>query len=439
MKTLRFLLPLLTAMTLFLPSCTSEESADAGDLIATVPSDASTVVVANVKALLEKSGCKVDGSKITPSQAVLDKLGKEKNAGYARIFFNGESGVDPSVAILFRVGYNTYITGQADDPSKFKASVEKEFGSKFSTEEGIDIAGNVAVADNRFWVCMDQSTIDARDIRHFITLDKTQSFLSNPYADHLCKIESDVEGWGNIGGLLNTANVDFQQRATLQVALQTLFEDPSSVTLSLDFLNGKAEFKASVINSKGNPAKYLLPTAKVDMNAISSIGGTADAVAALAIPHKLIEMMQKDAGAKGPSVLGVYLQALSSLDGTTAVAFGADASALRGVVMTDGKNTQQLATFLNGMGVQTTVDGKMLRLTRGNLTGQSQVADIAAPLKGSVGGISTSVPTELGGGMAAKATSGSLTLHAAGNSLTINVTLTTADTKKNFLETILEK
>lgn len=438
MKTLRFLLPLLAAMTLLLPSCSKGESADASDLLATVPSDASTVVVANVKTLLEKSGCKVDGSKITPSQAVLDNLGKDKNAGYARIFFNGESGVDPTVAILFRVGYYTYISGVADDPAKFKASVEKEYGSKFNSEEGIDIAGNIAVADNRFWVNVDRTQIDAREIKHFTTIDKTQSFLSNPYADHLCKIESDAEGWGNIAGLLNTANIDFQQRATLQVALQTLFEDPSSVTFTIDFLEGKAEFNANVINSKGSMAKYLLPTEKVDMNAIDAIGGTADAVVALAIPHKLIEMMQKDASSKGPSVMGVYLQALSALDGTTAIAFGADANSLRGVVTTDGSNTQQLTSFLNGLGVQTTVDGKMLRLSRGNLAGQSQVADIAVPLKGSVGGIATSIPANLKPAMASKATAGSLTLHASGNSLTIRVTLTSADTKKNFLETILE-
>ena len=441
MKSRNFLLiPLLSLIAVMLPSCSSQQSADAGDLIATVPADASMVAVANINAILEKAGCKVDGSAITPPEKltqIISRSGDTHNGKLAATFFNGKSGVDPSVAVLFRVGYYTYATGIASDPAALKKSLETDLGYSFTTEDGIQTGGNVAIADNRFWINIDQHSVDPKEIRHFLSLDKTQSFTSNDAAERLCKFDKDIVGWGSIAGLLNTSEIAFEQRALAQVALQTVYEDPASLTFSVSFEKGKTLIEANVLNSKGSLAKYLFPVKTIDTKTIESIGGTADAVAAISIPAKMIERLQKDASSKGPSVFGVYLNALSGLDGTTAVAFGQDAQAMKGIVSTTGRNMAALTSFLGDTGIDVRIEGKNLRLSKGDLSGKSNVSDLAAYFKNAVAGVATAIPQGTASGMAGFASAGSLTFHPQGNSVTLRATLVSANPDENFLFTLV--
>ena len=237
------------------------------------------------------------------------------------------------------------------------------------------------------------------------------------------------------GGILALA--DLEQRAVIQVALQTLYEDPASFWLSVSFDKGKTEITADIFNSKNSLARYLLPVGTVDTGVISSIGGTADAVAALSLPSKLIEQLKKEASAKGPSVFGVYLNALSAIDGTAAVAFGQDGSALRGVVSVSGQNTAALSSFLSEAGLDVRIDGKTLRISKGELAGKTPVADLAGYFKNSVGGVATSVPQGTPVGMAGLASAGSLTLHPEGNSVSFRAILVSADSDENFLVSLV--
>jgi len=96
----------MAALAIASTSCSSGQSADASDLIATVPSYASLVAVANVKAILEKAGCKVDVEKISPSEKISALLSAGKDESSRRLadaFLNGRSGIEPSVAVIFRV------------------------------------------------------------------------------------------------------------------------------------------------------------------------------------------------------------------------------------------------------------------------------------------------------------------------------------------------
>lgn len=438
MKKILFSLTVLFALCL--ASCSSDKSADAGALLATIPSDASFVATVNLYQLLEKSGCKVKGSEIEPGKEVKNLLAKDsksQESAFAKAFFNGKSGVDPSVAVAFQLGYYTYITGILADPATFKAMIENETHSSFENNDGVETADNIAMANNQFWINIGQHSIDPKEIEHFLKLDASQSFAQSAYADKLSEITTDIAGWGNISGLLNTASLGFQERATVQVALQTLFEDPSAMTFTVNFDKNKLLSEAYVLNSKGKNAKFLLPTEAVDMKTIDQLQGKASALCAVSIPNKLIKKLQDETKSKSTSVLGLFLDQLKSVDGTVAVAYSKDSDSLEGIVSTDGQNLTNLTSMLSSFRLDSKIEGNIVRVSKGaGLTAGTPVSELAAHLKGAVAGVAVS-GTELGNEMPKGIFT--FTLCANGNSLMLKATVETADKNQSLLKTILEK
>ncbi|MDE7401932.1 MAG: DUF4836 family protein [Muribaculaceae bacterium] len=431
----KLLFPLLTALILLLPACTKDKSADAGDLLATVPSDASVVATLNLQSLLEDAGCKIEGSNITPSETISKLIEKSSKGDSSKLsigFFKGEIGIDPTVAVLFRVGYYNYVTGIAADPSKLKTAVEKEYKVKFADRDGFSSAHNVAIKNNQFWINLDQSEIDITELKHFTALSEEQSFKSNPAFEQLAVIEDDARAWGNIDGILNTAGLSFEQRAMTQIVTQTLFDDAKSLIFATNFEKGKASIQMSVLNQKGSAAKFLLPISTVDVKTIESIGGTANGVAAIDVSHKLVDKLTKDTQSKSQSFIGLILQQLQGLDGTLALAYG-NGDTLNGVVTTNGSNITDLTNMLASQGLQTTKEGNMLRISRGATAGDRKVTDLAGMLKGSLAGIVCTVNQK-----DIEPFDCAVTLNPDGKSVKLNVLLKTTNTNANFLETLLE-
>lgn len=417
-----FLAVTMAVAAMLFQSCSSSTPADAGAILSTVPSDVSMVTVINSKQLLEKAGCKVEGSDITPGKKLTEFLATVEDVKLRQFFTvltSGESGIDPSVVVVFKEGYNTYITGVASDPDLFKKTMSGQIETQFSAVDGIDVAGNCAIVDNKFWIALGSGSIDTSDVRHFNSLSSSQSFMQNPYGPKLASIVKDAEGWGSINGLLNTSEMKFQTRATYQVAIQTLFEDPSAFTFSFEWDNEMLKSDLFVLNSKGNNAKYLLPSAKVDVNTIASIGGTADNVIALAIPGKLVESLRKETYSKAPSVFGVYLQQLGCLDGTSAFALAGDN--VKGVISTNGSSAAGLTEMLKTFGLAATINGSMVTVTKGDVAGPVNVADIANDFNGAIGGMTGKAV--VGEDLPFRFSSQQLMLYKEGNSLRISFTL----------------
>jgi len=420
MKT-KLLIPLVVLLALILPSCSSGESADAGDLIATVPSDASLVAVANLKTIIEKADTK--------------NLG-ESSPELADLICNPENGIEPSVAVIFNVGYYTYVSGIAADPAKFKAAIEKKKNVKFEPQEGIDTGGNFAVSANQYWVNITGNYIDAREVKHFSTLDKTQSFLSNPQSEALCKFDKDIEGWANIAGMLNTANTDFQQRAIIQAVLQTAFEDAGNLAFSVDFQKGKATIDTDILNTKGKRAKFLFPTKTIDAKTVESVGTTTDMLAAIAVSNKLISDLIKQTSSQGMSMFNIILKSFSGVDGTTAVAFNQNGSAMSGVITTNGQNMSAITQLLAQHNIKTVLEGNNIRVTQGTLAGNSKVSELAAEFKGAMLGVATGSTRDIMRGTNEAIAGGAFTLRPSGNSLQARITLFGTDPKTNILASI---
>lgn len=140
-------LPVLTMLIFsallssLLSSC-SGDKADVSELLATVPADASAVISINVKDLVEKAGCKIEGSAIVPGKEVEALIAQNDSASTdsskIQEILNGNSGIDPTVALIFMEGSELYFTGFAADPNKFREFAKNEFGEEFEKADDIE-------------------------------------------------------------------------------------------------------------------------------------------------------------------------------------------------------------------------------------------------------------------------------------------------------------
>lgn len=417
-------------------SC-SKETADAEQLLATVPSDASVVMVANLNSLLQEAGCKVDGEKITPSEAITKAISGANGDQLSRTLLNGESGIDPEVAVVFAEGGYSYLAGTLASADKFKSMIEKETGAKFAKAGEVEHSGIAAVKGNRFWVKLGNGNIDPERVANFAALSKNQSILSVEGGKNLVTVEHDMEGWADIAGLMNMSGIDFQTRAMVQVALQSVFQDPNYIEFYADFEKNKGVLSATVLNGKGKAAKLLFPGDKIDVKAVAGIGGNADILMAGAVSQKLIKDLSKKVADQGASMVGIYLQALSSLDGTFAVATTKDNGYLSGFLTTTGENTASLSDMLaSAMGITPVKEGKTLRFKKGTMSGTLDVAQGAEMMKGAMFG--TVVNQPFGNGAAKFDLTGGFMLVPGDGTLSIQVRLQAPEGNKTLLERLIE-
>ena len=413
------LLLCVVAMSL-LTSCRKGESADAEDLLSTVPSGASMVAVVNIPRILDNAGCEVDGSKILAgpeAKAYIEKNLKGKDlARFAKVL-DGESGIEPSVAVVFMQGGYTYMAGMLADADKFKKFCKENMAAgDFTTKGDVEVLQNIAVIGTRFWVSGSNS-IDPQTVASFTKLSDKTSFLSNSYAERLMKVEEAVEGWANISGLMNLADIDFQQKAVTQMAIQTIYKDAQDLAFSVDFEKNEAEMKMMVLNSKEKPAEVLFPVEKIDTRQVSSLGGDCNLISAFAISQKGIKKITEAVSGNGVSMLSLYLKPFACVDGTIAAAIGDTNTEIKGFISTTGEDTQVLSDLMSSeMGIKVTRNGKTLDFSKGGaVKGALTVTEAAELMKGSMFAIVASEKSSTGFSKAAlllKPEDGSLEIEA---------------------------
>lgn len=376
-----------------LNSC-KKDSADISDLVSKVPSSAEAVIGINLGSLLEKAGCKVDGVEITPGENMegwinANKMLSAKEKESVKMFLSGESGIDPAGAVAFVDAYNSYITAMLADTSKFMEFVKKQTGQEFTETDGVQTCGNVAVAGAQMWVCFSSETsIDAKAIKNYSTLGSEQSFSNNSFAGKISNMSNDITGWGQTKALMRQG-MSFSDVATFNVVSSMLFEEATAISFTVDFMKGKLEGRASVLNDKGEPAKYLFPADKIDVARVKELATTAEVVGAMVISKDLVKKIENVSSSLGGNMLGPVVKMLSSLDGTAAVAVGDvdnPQDAISGVVTTDGQPSLDLMSLLSQF-APTRKDGKLVWLKKGEVAGGLDVAQASDYLKGATLGV----------------------------------------------------
>lgn len=436
---------LLAALLTGLGSC-KKEKADVSDLLSTVPSSAGAVVGINLGSVLEKAGCKVDGSGITAGpelekwiESQKEYAGSQKEA--MKLFFSGESGVDPAGAIFFVDAYSSYITAMLADTPKFTAFVEKQSGKTFEETDGVKVCGNVAVIGAQTWICLSsQDAIDARAVRNYATLQESQSFMSCGFAPEIAGMDKDLVGWGKIQAFTGHG-MSISDIATLNMLTGILFEDATAVSFSCDFLKGRFEGKVSPLNDKGEPAKYLLPADKVDLGLVKKLASTAEFVGAMSITKDFMKKIEKISSSLGGNMFGPVVKTLACLDGTVAVALSDidnPGAGISGVVSTDGNPSLDFMSMLSRM-APTRKDGKLVYLKNGEVKGALDVDKAADFLKGATFGIVVNAGTQSLGAPVEGIKTIAMSLVPDGGSLTMDLAVESTNPDENIIVTLLRK
>jgi len=382
---------LIVSLLFSLNSCKSDSSADISDLLSTVPNDASAVAAFNLRSIVEKTGSKIDGSKVVPGKelsALIENSGK--SSGFSR-FFTKDYGIEPETAVIFVEGQDTYLSGYLARPESFRKAVEEETSSSFTKENDVETCGNYAMKGNQFWQKIShRNSISASEISRFTSLSEKLSFLSGNYGETLSELDHDIKGWGNITGMFNVAQLDFQSKSMARMAIESIFTDAEDLAFHVDFEKGKMSSSMLILNSKGKPAKFNFPAEKIDVSVVKHAGTSADMILAMAISPKMIEQLKEQTDGKGISVLGMVLPALSSIDGTAVIEGRNGAHDIAGVISTKGEGTAPLSDLLtSALECTVTKDGRLLRFSRGTVAGRITNEEAADKLKGAIFGLVT--------------------------------------------------
>ncbi|MBD5356306.1 MAG: hypothetical protein HDR88_04785 [Bacteroides sp.] len=435
----------LCMLALLLPALSSckQESVNVTDLLSTVPSSSSVVMGINIESLLKKSGCKIEGSAIVPGNEVQALLGSDsfknsKDSKIIEVIFNGGSGIDPVGAILFKDAYNEYLTFALADTDKFKSFIEQHSGETF-TDGGNDVqvCGNVAVKGAQAWIA-DGTTIDPKAVANYASLGDGQSFMTKDFSDKIANMTTDFVGWGEIRKLLED-KMSMSERTTVMLINGILFDEAQSILFDVDMLKGEAKATFSVYNKEGKPAKYLLPSDKLNVETIKKVGPKANALVAVSITKELIKKLDSLLSSFGGEIEQTA-KALKSVDGTTAVAFEnlSDMSVLKGVVTTDGKAGLDLMQLISSI-APTSKDGKLVLFSKGVVGGELDVDKEAENLKNATFGVVLSMASSFPDN---HSFDGFKTLTVAfepkGGSVECDITLKAVDSSRNILLPIIE-
>lgn len=375
---------------LLFSSCSSDSAVDVEELLQSVPADAAMVMVVNTESLAKKEGVVIDGK-----QMKFNEILAQADVADAKQFAPLLVVAPDSPMVIFNSTYKYYITGYVNKTGEFKKAVQEAVGAQFSTQEGVDVAGNYAIISNRFWCVLNSSNIDAKDVKYLKELPADRSFANNSAAKEMTEISDDVKGWAGIAGLTRQMSGDFAERSMAQAGLATVFDDAQSIIYSVNVEKDKVVADAGIYNSKGNPSKINISVEEVDVDVINKLSGTADGVVAMGIPNKMVKQIIEAANKQGPSMAGAMLSGFTCLDGTVAAALGSKnpENNFKGVVETDGSSTSSISELIAMTQAKTSVEGKLLFAEKGQVAGASSVSDLAKPLKGAViGGSFTDKP-----------------------------------------------
>lgn len=395
-------------------ACSSDRSADVRSLLSTIPSDASAVGVADIETILS---------------------GK---AAASRLESLGQAGIQPSVGAFFLEGFNAYFTGFVANSDNFKKYVEAKTGEKFKSEGDFEICGNVAASSSQFWICLSsRNTVSSAEIRRFMALQEKQSALTLPNVADMADLKEEIQLWGDIRGCLNAAELDYATRASISMAIESIFSDATEFTASAKSGKGKLILNLTVLNSKGGIAGLNLPKGKIEADAITRLGGSASAFAAIGVSPELVASVREQTRSKGVSVLGYMMGAFSSLDGT--VAMRANDKENLALIFTTQGSTADLTDLLSQTGFKTSKEGVYVLASKGSADqGAITAQEAAGLLKGAMAGIvaDTSI---LPFADAETVSKSAVLLHPDKGGLAVEATIFAADPKSDLLLTLLEK
>ena len=366
MKKLSYsLLALLTLLFVTVGCSKSESGDDAASLLATVPADASSVVLVNIAHTVECLGGSTDGSAIKLPDDLLKAIDgseaiKPEDKQSFKEICAGETGIAMSTVAYFSAA-RSYVTGLLNDPDKFISYMEKKLNAAAETEGDAKTIGKIAVLGNQFWACT-TGRPDTDQLKYYQQLNEKQSYASADAAKLLLETDKVMTYVADV----NRSMALLPNSTYMRMASSLIFNDMAYVAGSADMKKNTFSAYADVLNSDMKPAELLLPVEKIDDAVLKSFAKGGDIYFAAAVPKKLTKKISDAAGSflggKNNPMLGM----LDAIDGTVAVRANSGATEAEGIIQTTGKDFTALANVLqNFFGVTVTRDGDTLTAVRG--------------------------------------------------------------------------
>lgn len=386
MKKQLFFLPLLLA--LLMGACSKDDSQDAAALLETVPADADFALIIKPAAMARKAGCKVSQTAISLPENLRKEMDAIPNtAARSRVegILEGKAGVALNALCIFG-SRQAYATGLLDNPSDFKQFVEKNLGDTFTSEEGVNVCGSFAYVGNQFWIAL-QGNADGTEIARYPKLSKSQSFAGKEESELIIGSKEDLACVANLNSLLGTYG---RNRAQISLAMSAAFDNASALFVSADTSDKGLTLTAQPVGDNGKPAKFLLPTATIDVKTVASLQGNGSVVMAAAIPKALVKKFTDLLSSFGGGLPQPFVEALADIDGT--MAFTTTLRSMRGIVSLSKTPSPQLVELVGNIsGSVVTVQGKSLLLSQGSDTPAAPLnpTDVASRFKGAMIGVAS--------------------------------------------------
>ncbi|MDE5552691.1 MAG: hypothetical protein K2I91_05760, partial [Muribaculaceae bacterium] len=364
-----------------LSACSNTDTpAHAEALLLTVPADPAYVQVLDIDRFIDNNGGKADGSVVKNDE----RLRKELVTAFPKFdiasLLDGEAGISFTAAVVFADNLQNYLTFRVEDGEKFRAYTSAKAGLKWTQRDKLYTADSLAQSGNQVWLCS-KGNFDR--ISEYASLTKARSFMSNEYAATLSACEHDIAYYIPVSAAIDASSMSFSERASLRMALSMVFDNVVAVAGYADAKDKKVEVTADMLDSNGRIAKCNLKLGKIDVAQTAALGGNANTIFAISLPHQLIDQLLKTAESLGGTMPALYKNLLTPLDGTVALATSVttdmdktDVPFIASIATTG--NQAPLMQSLYGMGLKPVSEGNLLKISVGNYgAGALKVADAA--------------------------------------------------------------
>lgn len=296
-KTLAMALVFVCAAILSSCSC----SRDKKDLLSFVPADTAGVAVIDLTNLWDQLEIKADGDDLSYCSELKDllKMSQAKTKDLDKVeemlkMFEGTA----KTIVIFEHDNALWGTFYVKDDKEFIETVKDiDDDIDFDEEDGYQVCENVAVKKDQVWFCVDfedsDKGIDTEAIEKLADLDKDKRFDKKyeKIAEYMLGEDVCSAYCINIDKVIDYVNNSYD-RQMCNMALSMVFDD-AKFLVGQSKLNDKGMTgEVRVLNDKENPAKFLLPMAKIEAAGLSKLNNNAPLIAAVAVNPELVQKIK---------------------------------------------------------------------------------------------------------------------------------------------------
>lgn len=310
----KFALGMATLLMLIATACS--RSGDA-DILTTIPANTGYFAVADLRQIIEKLGNEVqeDGDvKIgTQISTLLSSMGA-RGEEIRQMLTDNQAAIDFSQPVAsFEYKGSQIFTFYVSDPSKFRELGDKK-GRAFTEKDGIWTDGHCFfMADKQVWATDGGSTFTPQTVSYLCRLQEKESMAGVEYTESLIQEGGDIYGWIDVAKMTSSI---FSDNMMAGLAASTLFDGAKYLPFHINFQEGNATLKITVLNSRFQPAPYLLKSSGIDSGMVEEYKGKGDVFMAVAIDPTQIRQISTQFGPMLGAGLTPFINLLANIEGT---------------------------------------------------------------------------------------------------------------------------